>query len=175
MIFLSKPDVIYKESFIEGVREFQQEGRMLNYPIRSMQDDFTAFLRRLAEQEDRTKLSPDRVPSTEFWLIEGDETHGIYIGTLSLRHELNDYLTRIGGHIGYQIRPSKRRQGYGTTLLCLGLEKARDIGLTRVLVTCDENNIGSKKVIEGNGGRFENALPVAGGPVKKLRYWIELA
>ena len=89
-------------------------------------------------------------------------------------HELNDLLFKIAGHFGYMIRPSKRRQGYGKVILRLGLEQARKMGLKRVLVTCDENNIGSKKVIEYNGGQFENEVCVEGSSIKKLRYWIDL-
>jgi predicted acetyltransferase len=81
---------------------------------------------------------------------------------------------RVGGHIGYLIRPSERLHGYGKEMLRLGLQKARQFGLTRVLVTCDENNISSQKVIEYNGGRFENSILVEGSPVRKLRYWIDL-
>ena len=97
-----------------------------------------------------------------------------FIGRLSLRHELNEFLLKIGGHIGYEIRPSRRKQGYGTEILRLGLEKAKELGLHRVLVTCDEDNIGSKKIIEHNGGKFENSIEIDGDKVKKLRYWIDL-
>jgi len=87
---------------------------------------------------------------------------------------LNSDLLKWGGHIGYEIRPSKRRHGYGTEILRLGLEKAKQVGLHKALVTCDETNIGSKKIIENNGGQFENALAIDGSPVKKLRYWIDI-
>jgi predicted acetyltransferase len=80
----------------------------------------------------------------------------------------------MGGHIGYEIRPVKRRQGYGTEILRLGLEKARELGLRKVLVTSDEDNIGSRKIIEHNGGIFENAIEIEGDPVQKLRYWIDI-
>ncbi len=79
-----------------------------------------------------------------------------------------------GGHIGYVIRPSKRRLGYGTVLLRLGLNKARERGLSRVLLTCGETNSASRKIIEANGGQFEDAVVVAGQTAKTLRYWISL-
>jgi len=132
--------------------------------------DFEAFVLGLHDLKDRFKLKPGFVPSSDFWLIDNDE----FIGRLSLRHELNEYLLKIGGNIGYEIRPSKRKQGYGKEILRLGLEKAREFGLRRVLVTCDEDNIGSKKIIEHNGGKLENALEIEGEPVRKLRYWIEI-
>jgi predicted acetyltransferase len=171
MSFLIEPTAQYKEQIIAAVQEFQSEGRLLDYDVKLLHRNFASYLRRMQNQKDRRRISPDTVPTTDFWLIDGDEV----IGRLSLRHELNDFLLKIAGHIGYVIRPSRRCQGYGKEILRLGLEQARAIGLTRVLVTCDENNIGSRKVIESNGGCFENAVVVNGSPVKKLRYWIDVA
>ena len=170
MLFLAEPSVIYRDSFIQSVLEFQAEGRQLHYDLKSISSDFGAFVQELLYQKDRARLKPGRVPASEFWLIDDNE----FIGRLSLRHELNEYLLMMGGHIGYEIRPSKRRQGYGTEILRLGLQRARELGLARVLVTCDEDNIGSKKIIEHNGGKFENAIEIDGDPVKKLRYWIDI-
>ncbi len=170
MLFLAEPSVAYRDSFIQSVREFQAEGRQLYYNLNSLTDDFGSFVQELQDQKDRSKLKPGRVPGSDFWLIDESE----FIGRLSLRHELNEHLLKIGGHIGYEIRPSKRRQGYGTEILRLGLEKARESGLRRVLVTCDEDNIASKKIIEHNGGMFENAIEMERDPVRKLRYWIDI-
>ena len=171
MRFLTEPGVQYKDEFLEAVREFHCEGRLLFHDIERISNNFDTFLKQVRNQKIKAHIPPDRVPTTEFWLIDD----GKYIGYLSLRHELNDFLLKVAGHIGYMIRPSKRCQGYGKEILHLGLEQAKLIGLNRVLVTCDENNIGSKKVIEANGGVFENAVVVEGSPIKKLRYWIDLA
>lgn len=170
MLFLAEPSVIYRDSFIQSVQEFQAEGRQQHYDLNSLTDDFSSFVQGLRDQKDRTKLKPGRVPSSDFWLIDNNE----FIGRLSIRHELNEVLLRMGGHIGYEIRSSKRKRGYGTEILRLGLEKAKELGLRRVLVTCDEDNIGSKKIIEHNGGMFENAIEMEGDTVKKLRYWIDI-
>ena len=102
--------------------------------------------------------------------MEGDQ----WSGKLTLRTTINAKYLYAGGHIGYEIRPSKRRQGYGTVLLRMGLERARERGLHRVLLTCDETNLGSRKVIENNGGHLENAVEVEGQTVLKMRYWINL-
>lgn len=169
MLTLVEPSQVYKDTFLQGVHELQAEGRLLYYDLDFITDDFDAFLQHSRNQKDRMLIDPGRVPASEFWLIDNDE----FVGFLSLRHELNDFLKRIGGHIGYMIRPSKRRQGYGKQILRLGLEKARALGLRRALVTCDEDNIGSKKIIEYNGGKFENAIEVEGEP-RKLRYWIDI-
>lgn len=171
MSFLIEPTAQYKEQIIAAVQEFQSEGRLLDYDVQRLHRNFASYLRNMQKQKERHYVEPDRVPTTDFWLIDGEEV----IGRLSLRHELNDFLLKVAGHIGYMIRPSRRCQGYGKEILRLGLEQARAIGLTRVLVTCDENNIGSKRVIESNGGRFENAVVVNGSSVKKLRYWIDVA
>src|SRR5688500_4779673 len=104
MIFLSEPDVRYKESFLEGLREFHQEGRMLQHDQHKLANDFVSFLQRLHAAKEHSSMAPARVPSSEFWLIDDEE----FIGYLSLRHTLNDFLLKVGGHIGYLIRPSKR-------------------------------------------------------------------
>jgi predicted acetyltransferase len=171
MLFLAEPSLTYKDSFIAGTRESQAEGLELFFNLQDLSENFGAFLQRLRNGDDRAKISPDRVPMSDFWLIDGDE----YVGRLSLRHELNEALLVWGGHIGYQIRPSKRRRGYGKEILRLGLIKAKERGLNRVLVTCDEDNIGSRKIIEHNGGQLENIIEVKDSPVRKMRYWIDIA
>ncbi|GCE13814.1 GNAT family N-acetyltransferase [Tengunoibacter tsumagoiensis] len=171
MLILSEPSEQYKQSFLVGLLEFQAEGRMLEYNFQRVSSDFRHFLQQFQGRRDPRLFSPQRVQATDFWLIDDEE----YIGTVSIRPELNETLLRIGGHIGYKVRPSRRLQGYGTQLLRLGLEKAREMGLRRVLITCDETNVASRKVIEANGGQFENALVPTGSTVPRRRYWIELA
>jgi len=83
-------------------------------------------------------------------------------------------LRNIGGHIGFNIRPSERRRGYGTAILALTLEKAKELRLKRVLVTCDDNNVASAKIIEKNGGILEDKYWNDELEQPKRRYWIEL-
>ena len=170
MLFLAEPSLTYKDSFIAGTRESQAEGLELYIDLDKISKDFEAFLRRSHDASNRAKIPPERVPMSDYWLIDGDE----YIGRLSLRHTLNEALLLWGGHIGYQIRPSKRRLGYGKEILRLGLFKAKELGLNRVLVTCDEDNAGSRKIIEHNGGQLENIIEVKDSPVRKMRYWIDI-
>jgi predicted acetyltransferase len=175
-MFLTKPTTLYKASFLEALREFQDDGEVAQYSLRYVTSDFDSYVRSLNRSYDRSIQPPDYVPATRYWLIEDQQQpNGIYIGNVTVRHELNDFLLKVAGHIGYQIRPSQRCQGYGKQILALGLQKAREIGITRALITCDETNIGSKKVIEYNGGQLENSVYVEGSPVKKLRYWIDIA
>jgi len=166
---LVEPALQYKEAHLVAAREFCAAGEWNGNP-EFMAANFENLLRWLALQKDPATVEPGQLPFEDFWLMEGEE----YIGKLTLRTQINEQFLHAGGHIGYDIRPSKRRQGYGTELLRLGLEKARERGLERVLLTCDETNIGSRKLIEANGGQLENAVVVEDSPVKKLRYWIDI-
>ena len=95
------------------------------------------------------------------------------VGTINIRYKLNDYLLRIGGHIGYGIRPSERCKGYATKMLALALEKCRELGIDKALVTCDKDNLGSAKTIINNGGVLENEYTESDGNIVQ-RYWIIL-
>ncbi len=170
MAFLTEPAERYQASYLEALQEFQAEGRHLEPSLEEIAADFARFVQHLRELADRTKLKPGWVPGSDFWLIDGSD----YIGRLSLRHELNEQLLQMGGHIGYEIRPSRRRQGYGKLILKYGLEQAKAFGLERVLLTCDEDNLGSRKIIESQGGKLENIIEVERWPVPVCCYWISL-
>src|SRR3989338_7171193 len=103
-----------------------------------------------------------------YWLIDNDEV----IGRVQIRHVLNDYLLNYGGHIGYYIKPSKRRMGYGRKILKLSLIEAKKIGLKKVLLTCDEGNIGSQKIIESYGGVLKNIIKQTSDKPLTRRYWV---
>ena len=93
-------------------------------------------------------LRPGRVPMTTFWLYDGHTP----VAVSKLRHRLNESLRRVGGHIGYCVRPSKRGKGYGTGLLALTLVAAQELGLALVLITCNADNTASRRIVEHNGG-----------------------
>ena len=97
---------------------------------------------------------------------------GRIVGMIDLRHRLNDFLAEFGGHIGYSVRPDERRKGYAKRMLELVLQEARARGLKRVLITCDDDNEGSARTIEANGGVFERMAKMDGEVLR--RYWIEL-
>jgi predicted acetyltransferase len=88
------------------------------------------------------------------------------VGRVSIRHELNAFLTEIGGHIGFGVRPAHRRRGYAGEILGQTLVIARALGVDAALVTCDEDNVVSARVIEGAGGVFEDIR------ARTRRYWI---
>lgn len=112
-------------------------------------------------------LGPGWVPST--WLLAVVE--GVVVGRTSIRFELNDSLVVEGGHIGYAVHLDHRRRGYATEILRQSLVVARAAGVDRVLVTCADDNVGSSRVIEANGGRLENIVDIEGQPLR--RYWID--
>jgi len=96
------------------------------------------------------------------------------VGRVSIRHRLNDILLQVGGHIGYVVVPEFRRQGHATAILRLALHFAHDkLGHDRVLVTCDDDNIGSIKTIENNGGVLEDVVSGPGLDKPKRRYWFD--
>jgi predicted acetyltransferase len=166
---------IYKESFLLAMEEYQKieaTDRLYVYTLNlnDLKKNFRSHLHQLSDEAVGKNLPKGYVPQTTFWLVDKNE----FIGTATIRHRLTDKLLREGGHIGYDIRPSKRRKGYGKKLLALMLPKVKELGIVRALVTCDEINIGSKKIIEANGGFFENSIEMGEGKPRKLRYWIPL-
>jgi predicted acetyltransferase len=169
MLTLEKPAFAHKETMLDAVREFHAVGEY-DITAEELGEKYEALIERLDHSLDPATLMPDELPYEDFWMMEGDQ----WIGKLTLRIALDKQYFHAGGHIGYEIRPSKRRCGYGTVLLRMGLDKARERGLARVLLTCDETNLASQKVIERNGGKLENIVDVEGKTVRKMRYWIDL-
>lgn len=121
---------------------------------------FTARIRELAEPE--TPLPDPIVPATYLWWVEGST----YLGRLSIRHTLTPGLRDFGGHIGYGVRPSARRQGHATAMLAAALPLAEKLGIDPALLTCDEANVASRKVIEACGGVLEDQRGA------NLRFWV---
>ena len=113
----------------------------------------------------------DKVPDSVFFLLDGDRDR--LLGAVNIRHYLNDALLKEGGHIGDGIRPSERRKGYATELVRLALEECRKLGIQRVLMTCDKDNVGSARSIIKNGGVLENEFINSDGEIEQ-RYWIDL-
>ena len=130
---------------------------------------WSAYCGRLENQRFDVDLPEGRVPAT--FLVA--EAEGQIVGRVSIRHALNAYHAEVGGHIGYEVRPGFRRRGYATAILRQSLVVASWIGLERVLVTCDDDNVGSAKVIENCGGVLENVAAGLDGSVPKRRYWVE--
>ncbi len=131
-------------------------------------EPFDAYCRLLEDQRCGRRLAAGRVAAT-FLLAEID---GVIVGRASIRHALNERLVQVGGHIGYGVLPTHRRRGYGTEILRQCLIIVRSHGVARVLVTCDDDNVGSRTVIERCGGVFESHVDDENGVLQR-RYWID--
>jgi predicted acetyltransferase len=171
MIALALPDHARWASWLEAMREipaaelhgfatFGFDGR--DFADRAVFDEWLAH-----ERAQRVAATEGFVRATVWWIVD-DEQPGVVLGSIHLRHELNDFLLREGGHIGYGVRPSARGRGVATAALLLALDEARALGLDRVLVVCDDDNAASRATILRAGGVLEDA------PGRIERYWIAL-
>lgn len=164
---LIEPDENFVTEFLEMAEEFQAAG---DNRYKSALENFSAYLEQVSNFAQSVNLKPGLVSQSEFWLLDD----GKIVANSRLRHRLTPTLEREGGHIGYDVRPSERRKGYGTMILKLTLEKAKNLGLKKVLLTCDTDNIGSAKIIEKNGGKLAG-YGISDKTGKQIsRYWIEL-
>lgn len=158
----------YRRHLNEMLEEWYATGEnIVPYSIRRLDyRNFDYYLSNLEVKDDLDGLVPD---STFFCL---DEERDIFVGAVNIRHYLNDALLLNGGHIGDGVRPSQRRKGIATKMIGLALGECRRLGIDRVLMVCDKDNIGSAKSIQKNGGVLENEVTVDG--VTEQRYWIDL-
>ena len=131
------------------------------------EETWAAYVERLRRRRRGEDLAPGWVPSTFLAAV----VDGELVGRTSIRHELNEYLAEIGGHVGYAVRPPHRRRGYAGEILRQSLVLARAEGVERVLVTCDDDNLASARIIERLGGVLEDVRATPDGPPKR-RYWI---
>ena len=127
---------------------------------------FVEFVRMVDDHRHGRAIDDGWVEST--WLLA--DVDGVVVGRSSIRFELNDFLLSQGGHIGYAVRPSHRRRGYTTEILRQSLVVARAGGVQDVLVTCDDDNVGSVRAIEANGGGSRERRGDRERPIR--RYWI---
>lgn len=167
---LIKPDKKYEKSWKKAVVEFKNDSKTIKlWEVLGSPDNLEEIIHK-AKLHSRGKELPDGwVPYDIFWLVDGEEI----IGITSVRHELNDFLKKFGGHIGYEIVPSKRELGHGNRILRLSLEKLKSIGVNKVLVTSFDKNIASWKIIEKKGGKLENKIQGENEKDITRRYWVE--
>lgn len=166
------PTTTVRESFLEAMDEFVAEGAEFsqtaawiehNAPGWSDPAAFEIFVEAVKADALLETARPDwHVPCTTLWWVDGDD----YLGRIAIRHELNDFLLDVGGHIGYDVRPSRRRVGHATHMLVRSRTWALALGIDPALVTCDDDNVGSIRVIEGAGGVLQDVRGV------KRRYWV---
>ena len=167
-IHLVKPSSKYKDSFLEALDEYKAENREYYVKLNkeNLQNNFDSYISSLNNQTNGKNLPKGYVPHSTYWIIDQNNT---FLGRLDIRHKLTENLILDGGHIGYDIRPSARNKGYATEALNLSKEKAKLLGLNKIILTCDEENIASQKVIEKNRGTLEKKYILPSGQ-KKRRY-----
>ena len=168
-IKLVVPSMAYEEQIKSYREEFLKHGDSMDgtsflHEYENIQD-WLAFIEKNSQEETVTE---GLVVATEFLAVRLSDNQ--LVGMIDIRHTLNDFLLKIGGHIGYSVRRSEWNKGYAKEMLKEALVFCQTIGLESVLVTCDTVNIGSAKVIQANGGQLENETLYEGVPIQ--RYWI---
>jgi predicted acetyltransferase len=166
------PTTSVQRSFLEAMDEFVAEGAENtqtsawiehNAPGWTDPELFERFVDAVrADAEEDTPRPDFHVPCTTLWWVDGED----YLGRIAIRHRLNDFLLEVGGHIGYDVRPTRRRQGHATAMLQAALPWALGLGIDPALITCDVDNHGSIRVIEAAGGVLEDVRGI------KRRYWV---
>lgn len=158
----------YRNQIVDMLDEWYAFGeKIIPYAIRRLDyHDFEFYCNNLEVKDTGEGLVPD---STFFCL---DEERNIMVGAVNIRHYLNEALLLNGGHIGDGVRPSERRKGIATQMIALALDECKKLGIEKVLMVCDKDNIGSAKSIIKNGGVLENEVVVDGAV--EQRYWIVL-
>ena len=165
---LVKLEAKYRRHLEEMMAEWHDAGeKIVPYAIRKNDyRDFDYYLQHL-----EIKVETDgRVPDSTLFCL--DKEREIFVGAVNIRHYLTEAMLLNGGHIGDGVRPSERRKGIATKMIALALDECKKLGIHRVLMVCDRENIGSAKSIQKNGGVLENEVIVDG--VTEQRYWIEI-
>ena len=167
---LIKASEEYKNQISDMLDEWYASGeKIIPYAIRRL--DYHDFSNYCENLEVKNYLTQDLVPDSTFFCL--DEESNMVVGAVNIRHYLNEALLLDGGHIGDGVRPSMRRKGIATKMIALALDECVKLGIYKVLMVCDKDNIGSAKSIINNGGVLEDE-PVVDGVIQQ-RYWIDLS
>lgn len=170
VLALVPPNASLRDSYRGLVAECVANGEALvPFTLAFEHADFDAFLAKLSDCAAGVGVPHGFVAHSTFWLVR-DQTE--VVGVSNIRHALTPALRREGGHIGYGIRPSSRRQGLGVAILRHSLQRAAGLGLSRVLISCGKSNIASASVIVRNGGVLESEEFLADRGEVVQRYWI---
>lgn len=169
---LVSPQPEHEKLWQNIVEEFKAQGeKIIPYALKFDCENYTDFLNKTAAFSSEESTPKHLVTASTYFLMNAQQDK--ILGAVNIRHKLNENLLKVGGHIGYGVAPSSRRCGYASKMLAMALEKCRELGLEKVLVTCDKNNIASAKTILSNGGVLENEITEDSGNIVQ-RYWIGL-
>lgn len=175
-LYLKEPTMEEKEELERMISEFALAND--EYPFEGLgnfkkiyETSYEEFYKGLELNKHISDTNPNWANQTSYVLID---KHGHIYGAANIRHELKGKLFEIGGHIGYAIRPSERKKGYGTLQLNLLLKKVKEMGIKKALITCRENNIGSKKTMEKFIGNPDTLVPSMYDGIMEYRYWIDV-
>ena len=170
-IILVKPDLSYADEIIKYKEESLKESPLINGSAGL--DRFSSieiWFEELKKRSNEDTVPEGLVPSSTYLGVR--EKDNYIVGMIDIRHYLNEYLTQVGGHIGYGVRKTERNKGYAKQMLKLALEKCKELKIKKVLITCDEDNIASEKVILSANAKLEDIRNVDGE--NKKRFWIDL-
>ena len=170
-IILVKPDLSYADEIIKYKEESLAESPVINGSAGL--DRFSSieiWFEELKKRSCEDTVPKGLVPSSTYLAVR--EKDNYIVGMIDIRHYLNKYLTQVGGNIGYGVRKTERNKGYAKQMLKLALEKCKELKIKKVLITCDEDNIASEKVILSANGKLEDIRNVDGE--NKKRFWIDL-
>ena len=170
-IILVKPDLSYADEIIKYKEESLKESPLINGSAGL--DRFSSieiWFEELKKRSCEDTVPKGLVPSSTYLGVR--EKDNYIVGMIDIRHYLNEYLTQVGGNIGYGVRKTERNKGYAKQMLKLALEKCKELKIKKVLITCDEDNIASEKVILSANAKLEDIRNVDGE--NKKRFWIDL-
>ena len=170
-IILVKPNLSYADEIIKYKEESLAESPIINGSAGL--DRFSSIevgLEELKKRSCEDTVPKGLVPSSTYLAVR--EKDNYIVGMIDIRHYLNEYLTQVGGNIGYGVRKTERNKGYAKQMLKLALEKCKELKIKKVLITCDEDNIASEKVILSANAKLEDIRNVNGE--NKKRFWIDL-
>lgn len=171
---LLKPNKDFENQAKEYIQEFIDNKSSINGVggLDRFMNNYDEWLIKIDNDLDFNNIKPGKVPASTFFLIK--ESDNKIVGMINIRHQLNEYLLKFGGNIGYSIRPTDRKMGYATELLKLGLDECAKLGIDKVLLTCDKSNMASAKTIQKNNGILENEIFDEESNEIVQRYWINL-
>ena len=158
-----------ESTFMDAINECEKDPLDFNFAVGfEYEKGFSAFVQQQENWSKGMGLPKGFVPCSYYVGVLDDQI----VGRVFIRHKLNDFLERIGGHLGYCVIPSFRRQGIATQMLKMSLPICAELGLGKILVTCDVDNVASRRVIEKCGGVFECITNEPSIEIQKRKYWI---